>query len=267
MASIAECPRTFIHSISYSSLSLIFLSVIYALLYTLQSALQLIHFLGRSPIQLLVLYCLAQRPHLSSLLQLLAIQLKPQQLKHCVTRNVVSCLITRQQSPPRKRPLLNSTFTISSNYTPIISYNLTFSPVRTLSSLFYASLSTISPAIVEFCFVISSIVCLAFRPQMARLVGTAQTSTSTSGTASIVKRPRTFVHSVFYSSLSLISLSITYTLILLLYSFFMAYILWVSRGPTAQSLCTRAQLFYFKASSRSAASPIRIVISFTSIGL
>ena len=217
--------------------------------------------------QSLVLYCLAQRPHLASLLQLLAIQLKPQHLKHCVTRNVILYLITRQQSPPRKRPRSNSAFTTSSNCTPIISDDLTFSPVRTLPSLFYASLSTISPAIVEFCFIMSSIIYLASRPQIARLVGTIQTSTSTSGTASVAERRRTFVHSVSYSSLSLISLSITYALISPLCSFFTAYILQVSRGPVAQSLYTRAQLFYFEASLQLAALPIWIVISFTSIGL
>ena len=117
--------------------------------------------------QSLVLCCLAQRPHLASLLQLLAIWLKPQQLKHCVTRNVVLCLATRQWSPPRKRPQSNSAFATSSDYTPIISNNLTFSPVWTLPGLFHASLSTVSPAIVEFYFVMSSIVCLASRPQMA----------------------------------------------------------------------------------------------------
>jgi len=68
---------------------------------------------------------------------------------------------------------------------------------------------------------------------MARLVDTAWTSTSINNTAGIVERPKTFVHSVSYSSLFLISLSITYTLTLPLCSFFTAYILWVFKGLTA----------------------------------
>ena len=102
---------------------------------------------------------------------------------------------------------------------------------------------------------------------MARLIGTAQTFTSTSGIASIVERPRTFVYPVSYSNLSFISLSIIYALTSPLYNFFTAYILQVSRGPTAQSLYTRAQLFCFKVSLRSTASPIQIVILYTSISL
>ena len=77
---------------------------LYALLYTLQSTLQLIYLLVRSSIYLLVLYYLAQYLYLASLLQLLAIQLKPQYLKYYVTRNVILYLIIRQQSPPKKRP-------------------------------------------------------------------------------------------------------------------------------------------------------------------
>ena len=150
---------------------------------------------------------------------------------------------------------------------PIISNNLTLSPIWTLFGLFNTSLSTISPIMVKFYFVIFFIVYLAFGPWIVRLIGIIQTSTSTSGMASIIKHPKTFIHSVFYSSLSLASLSVIYALILSLYSFFMAYILQVSRGPAAWSLYTRAQLFYFKASSQLAALPIQIIISFTSIGL
>ena len=62
-------------------------------------------------------------------------------------------------------------------------------------------------------------------------------------------------------------LSIIYTLILPLYSFFTAYILQVFGGPTAQSLYTKAQLFYFKVFLQSATSPIQIIISCISIGL
>ena len=113
----------------------------------------------------------------------------------------------------------------------IISNYLTFSSIQTLPSLFYTSLSTISPAIVEFCFIISFIIYLASRPQVVRLIGTIQTSTSTSRIASIVKYSRTFVYRISYNSLSLTSLSITYALILLLYNFFTAYILQVFRGP------------------------------------
>jgi len=68
---------------------------------------------------------------------------------------------------------------------------------------------------------------------MARLIGTAWTSTSTSETAGVVERLRTFVYSVSYSNLSFTSLSVIYALTLPLYSFFTAYILWVSRGPVA----------------------------------
>jgi len=123
---------------------------------------------------------------------------------------------------------------------PIISDNLTFYPIRTLPSLFHASLFTISPAIVQFCFIISSIIYLASKPWIVRLVGTTWTFTSTSGTASVAKRLRTFVYSISYSNLSFISLSIIYALTLPLYNFFTAYILWVSRGPTAWSLYTKA---------------------------
>ena len=216
---------------------------------------------------LLVLYYLAQRPYRASFLQLLAIQLKPQYLKHCVTRNFILYFITRQQSPPRKRPQLNSAFTNSSNYIPIISNNLTFSSVQTLPGLFYASLSTISPAIVQFCSIISFIIYLASKPQIVRLIGITQTLISTSGTTSVAERPRTFIHSISYSNLFFTSLSVIYALILPLYNFFIAYILQASRGPTAQSLYTKTQLFYFKVSSWLAALPIQIIILYTSIGL
>ena len=155
----------------------------------------------------------------------------------------------------------------SSNCIPIISNNLIFPPIWTLSGLFYASLSTISPTIVQFCFIISSLICLASRPQIVRLIGTAWTSTSTSGIASIAKHPRTFIHPVSYSSLSLIPLSIIYALTSPLYSFFTAYILQVSSSPTAWSLYTRAQLFYFKVTLWLVVSPIRIIILQISIGL
>ena len=102
---------------------------------------------------------------------------------------------------------------------------------------------------------------------MARLIGTIWTFTSTSGTASIVERFRTFVYSVSCSNLSFISLSMIYALMSPLCSFLMACILQVSGGPMAWSLCTRAQLFCFNVSSRSVASPIYIVISCTSVGL
>jgi hypothetical protein len=148
---------------------------------------------------------------------------------------------------------------------PIISDDLTFSPFRTLPSLFYASLST--PPRVQFCFIMSSIVYLASGPWMARLIGTAWTSTSTSGIAGIAEYPRTFVHPVSCSNLSLVSLSVIYALMSPLCSFLTAYILWVSGGPAAWSLCTIAWLFCFKASLWSAASPMRIIISCTSVGL
>ena len=98
-------------------------------------------------------------------------------------------------------------------------------------------------------------------------MGTIQTSISTSGMASIAERPKTFIHPISYSNLSFVSLSIIYTLISPLCSFFTACILQASKGPVAWSLCTRAQLFCFKVFSQSVASPIRIVISCTSIGL
>ena len=98
-------------------------------------------------------------------------------------------------------------------------------------------------------------------------MGIIQTSTSTSRTASIAERLRTFVYPISYSSLSLISLSIIYILILPLYNFFIAYILQISRGFTAQSLQIRAQIFYFKASLQLVALPIQIIIIYTSIGL
>ena len=56
-------------------------------------------------------------------------------------------------------------------------------------------------------------------------MGTMWTSTSTSGTGGMVERLRTFIHPVSYSNLFLISLSMIYALILLLCSFFTAYIL------------------------------------------
>ena len=102
---------------------------------------------------------------------------------------------------------------------------------------------------------------------MARLIGTAWTSTSTSGMASIVERPRTFIYPVSYSNLSFMPLSITYALTSPLCSFFIAYILQVFRGSVAWSLYTRAQLFYFKVSLWLVALPIQIMILFTSIGL
>src|SRR6266478_8097143 len=95
---------------------------------------------------------------------------------------------------------------------------------------------------------------------MARLVGTAWTSTSTSGTAGIAEHSRTFVYPVSCSSLFLVSLSVIYALILPLCSFFTVCILWVSGGFIVWSLYTRAWLFCFKAFLRLAVLLMRIVI-------